>query len=347
MQAILYDQFQVAPTLQQVPDPEPPEHGVVIEVKASGVCRSDWHGWMGHDPEITLPHVPGHEMAGVVVAVGAEVKNWRPGDRVTVPFVCGCGDCEFCQDGNSQVCSYQTQPGFTHWGSFAEYTVIHQADYNLVSMPSTLDFTATAALGCRFSTAYWALIVQGRLHPGQWLAVYGCGGVGLSAIMIAKALGCRTIAIDIQEASLELARELGADHTINSSLTEASETVLEYSSGGVHVSLDAIGNQEVIECSISSLRQKGKHVQVGLLAPGKQFVSLPFPLITARELEIIGSHGIPAGHYPDLYKLIMNSGLNPGALVSKEISLRDSIDPLTQMGNDQYPGILVITDFSG
>jgi alcohol dehydrogenase len=138
MKAVLFEKFQSAPKLVTVDDPTPEPHGVVLRVAATGVCRSDWHGWMGHDSDIDLPHVPGHELAGVVEAVGNDVTKWKVGDRVTVPFICGCGSCSECHSGNQQVCLQQEQPGFTHWGSFAEYVGIHQADLNLVALPRAL-----------------------------------------------------------------------------------------------------------------------------------------------------------------------------------------------------------------
>ena len=166
-----------------------PAGGVVVRVMATGMCRSDWHAWAGHD-EIAFPHVPGHELAGEVVEVGAGVDRWAVGDRVTVPFVCGCGRCEWCLAGNAQVCPDQQQPGFTHWGSFAEYVALHAADTNLVAFPSRVDFATAASLGCRFATAYRALVGRARITEGEWVTVVGAGGVGLSTVMIARALGC-------------------------------------------------------------------------------------------------------------------------------------------------------------
>ena len=173
MKAAVYEAFQQPITIQTVPDPIPTPDGVVIEVKATGLCRSDWHGWMGHDPEITLPHVPGHELAGVVAAVGKEVQNWQIGDRVTLPFVCGCGRCHQCLTGNHQVCDYQFQPGFTHWGSFAEYVAIQYADVNLVRLPESVGFETAASLGCRFVTSFRAVVDQGKVQAGEWVAVHG------------------------------------------------------------------------------------------------------------------------------------------------------------------------------
>src|SRR3954452_2137446 len=189
MRAVVFEQYGEPARVREVPDPEPVEHGVVVRVEATGLCRSDWHGWQGHDPDITLPHVPGHELAGVVEAVGARVTGARPGDRVTVPFVCACGTCPACAVGYQQVCERQTQPGFTHWGSFAQYVALDHADVNLVAVPQELSFATAASLGCRFATAFRAVVRQGRAAAGEWVAVHGCGGVGLSAVMIAAASG--------------------------------------------------------------------------------------------------------------------------------------------------------------
>ncbi len=164
MKAVVYEAFGQAPELRILPDPTPEPHSVVIKVEATGLCRSDWHGWVGHDPDIRLPHVPGHELAGVIAAVGRSVVRFREGDRVTVPFVSGCGSCPQCHSGNQQVCDDQFQPGFTHWGSFAEYVRIDRADFNLVRLPEEIDFATAASLGCRFVTSF-----PRRGGPGQGL----------------------------------------------------------------------------------------------------------------------------------------------------------------------------------
>ena len=129
MKAVVFEQFGGPLTVVRVADPVPHDDGVVIEVKASGICRSDWHGWLGHDPDTTrLPHVPGHELAGIVAETDRSVTRWKQGDRITVPFVCACGTCPQCASGNQQVCDRQLQPGFTGWGSFAQYVARRYAD---------------------------------------------------------------------------------------------------------------------------------------------------------------------------------------------------------------------------
>ena len=139
MRAVVYSGYGVTPELSEVADPACPADGVVIAVGATGVCRSDWHAWRGHDP-VALPHIGGHEFAGVVAATGPGVARWQAGDRVTVPFACGCGTCAYCLAGDAQVCPRQTQPGFTGPGSFAEFVAVHAADANLVALPAVVDF---------------------------------------------------------------------------------------------------------------------------------------------------------------------------------------------------------------
>jgi alcohol dehydrogenase len=346
MKAVIYEAFGALPQLTHVPDPTPEIHGVVVEVKATGVCRSDWHGWVGHDADIQPPHVPGHELAGVVIAVGKEVTRWKIGDRVTVPFVGGCGACPQCSSGNQQVCDRQFQPGFTHWGSFAEYVSLHYADTNLVRLPEALDFPAAASLGCRFVTSFRAVVDQGQTSPGEWVAVHGCGGVGLSAIMIAGAIGANVVAIDISDDKLRLARSLGAVFTVNATqVANVAEAVIEMTRGGAHVSLDALGNPTTCFNSISNLRKRGKHIQVGLLLAEQSTPAIPMSKVIAHELEILGSHGMQAHRYDALFGLIKAGKLAPEKLIGKTITLEESIDALVNMDKFEVAGVTVVTEF--
>ena len=346
MKAVVYEAFSTPPQIQQVADPVPETHGAVIEIKATGVCRSDWHGWVGHDADIKLPHVPGHELSGTIVAAGKDVRRFRTGDRVTVPFVGGCGVCRECQSGNQQVCDHQFQPGFTHWGSFAEYTSIHYADTNLVSLPETLDFATAASLGCRFATSFRAVVDQGKVTAGNWVAVHGCGGVGLSAIMIATAIGANVIAIDIDDEKLNFARAMGAVSTVNAGkTTNVVEAILEISKGGAHVSIDALGHPNTCFNSISNLRKRGKHIQVGLMLAENSTPKIPMSKVIANELEILGSHGMQAYRYDAMLAMIQSGRLSPEKLIGKTISLEESIQALMNMDKFETTGITVITSF--
>ncbi len=346
MKAVLYEAFGETPKLTDVPEPAPEPHGVVIKVAATGICRSDWHGWMGHDPDIRLPHVPGHELAGTVAAIGRDVTRWRVGDRVTVPFVCGCGACPECHAGHQQVCEHQTQPGFTHWGSFAEYVALHQADLNLVALPETMDFATAASLGCRFATSFRAIVDQARTSAGQWVAVHGCGGVGLSAVMIADAIGANVVAIDIADDKLALAEALGAVATINAKrAASVPEAVIEITGGGAHVSIDALGSPETCFNSIASLRRRGKHIQVGLMLAEHSTPQVPMAKVIANELEILGSHGIQDHRYPAMFAMIESGKLSPERLIGERIGLAQSIEALTGMDAFKATGVTVVTSF--
>jgi len=345
MRAAVYEEFKGPIPIRTVTDPSPTPTGVVLEMKACGICRSDWHGWMGNDSDIDLPHVPGHELSGVIAELGSEITNFKLGDRVTLPFVCGCGKCEQCKSGNQHVCDRQFQPGFTAWGGFAEYVAIEYADANLVRLPDEIDFVTAASLGCRFATSYRAVVDQGKVSEGQWVAVHGCGGVGLSAIMIAKAFGARAVAIDIDDAKLEFARSIGAEVAVNSSKTDSINTVLDITEGGAHVSIDALGHPEILMNSIASLRKRGKHIQVGIMESEQHNSPVPVDKIIGRELEIVGSHGMQAHRYPEMLNLIVNGNLQPQKQLGKTLSLNDAGGYLMRMNEFPDVGVTVI-DFN-
>ncbi len=345
MRAVVYDGFGQRPEVRLVPDPQPPAAGAVIRVAATGLCRSDWHGWLGHDPDIaSFPHIPGHELAGVVASVGPDVTGWRPGDRVTTPFVNACGDCASCRAGNGQVCERQTQPGFTHWGSFAELVVIEHADVNLVRLPEGMEMATAASLGCRFATAYRAVVAQGRVRADEWVSVYGCGGVGLAAVMVAHALGARVVAVGLTADELALARSLGADAVVDGSAADVAGQVRAATDGGGHVSIEAVGDPQVCATSIDSLRRRGRHVQVGLLPSADGRTPLPMGKVIAWELEVLGAHGMAASDYPRMLDLIMNGALHPERLVTSRIGLAEAPAALTA---DRFPtGVTVIDPYA-
>lgn len=373
MRAVVFDTFGGPMRVAEVPEPQCPPHGAVIRVEATGVCRSDWHAWQGHDDGVSLPHVPGHELAGTIAQVGDDVRGWRVGQRVTVPFVCACGQCTACADGEPQVCENQTQPGFTHHGSFAEQVAIDHADLNLVALPDAMSAVTAASLGCRFATAYRALTVHGRLEAGQWLAVHGCGGVGLSAVQIAKAVGAKVVAVDVSEAARDAAQALGADVVVDPSgftqevldqtahdlatsypgdthvvpaevPTAVAGLVVSATYGGAHVSIDALGHPDTAAASILSLRRRGRHVQVGLLLADHSRPPLPMDRVVAWELTITGSHGMGAREYPAMLERIASGELDPGRLVGRTVSLDEAPAALEALGRPGAggPGMTVV-----
>ena len=342
MRAVVFDAYGQQPRVRSVPEPDCPAGAVVVAVRATGVCRSDWHAWRGHDP-VALPHVPGHEFAGEVVRIGEGVTRVAVGDRVTAPFVCGCGVCDLCRSGDAQVCPDQYQPGFTGPGSFAEQVMVPAADTNVVRLPDELGFVAAAALGCRFATAFRAVQAHGRIAPGQWLAVFGCGGVGLSAVAVGRALGARVVAVDVSASALEQATRLGSETAVDAGDLEAAvEQVRAVTGGGAHVGIDAIGSPLVAAASVRSLRRRGRHVQVGLLLGEDAATALPMDRVVAHELEVIGSHGMAAADYPAMLDLVGKGVLDPRALVGRVIGLDEAGAALAAMDRPGLPGLTVV-----
>ena len=328
MRAVVYDAVGARPEVRTVGAPACPPDGVVVDVAATGVCRSDWHAWRGHDP-VPLPHTPGHEWAGVVAQVGRDVRGFAVGDRVTAPFVLGCGRCDWCASGSANVCPDQEQPGFTYAGSFAEQVLVHAAGTNLVRLPGSVELVAAAALGCRFATAFRALTGVARVRPGEWVAVFGCGGVGLSAVQIAVALGAQVVAVDVSPRARDRALELGASVALPAE--GAPARVAEVTGGGAHVGLDALGSSATLDASVRSLRRHGRHVQVGLLLDADAGAAVPWDLVVGRELQLLGSHGMAAVDYPAMLAMVADGRLDPARLVGRVIGLDDAGAALVAM----------------
>ncbi|MEL7133174.1 MAG: zinc-dependent alcohol dehydrogenase family protein [Pseudomonadota bacterium] len=347
MKAAVLEAYRGQLDIREVPDPACPVDGAVIAVHACGVCRSDHHAWVGADPDVALPHVMGHEFAGEVIEVGPQTRRFRVGDRVTAPFILGCGACADCRAGQPTICATQNVIGFTFWGSFAEAVAIPAADFNLVSLPESLGMDAAAGMGCRVTTAWRALVDRAGLRPGEWVAVHGCGGVGLAALQIASALGARVVAVDISQGALDQAAALGAEHCVNGAeINDVPEAVRAVTGGGVHVSLDALGIAATFDASLRSLRKLGRHVQVGMPVGDHSTVSLPLlELVYARQLSLFGMRGLGAAAFDPLMRLIEGGHLDPARLVTQRIALGALEGALRAMDGGQPPGVTVVTRF--
>lgn len=340
MRAIVYERFRGPLVVRVVADPSPGDGDAVVRVAASGLCRSDWHAWAGHDDGVRLPHVPGHEFVGTIESVGPGVRRWSIDDRVTAPFVCGCGICEWCRAGQGQVCPNQTQPGFTDWGSHAELVLIRAADMNLVAVPQGVSDEAAASLGCRFATAFRAVRARADVRAGEWVAVFGAGGVGLSAVMIAAQVGARVIAVDRNPEALELAARVGAAHVLAASGSVAAQ-IVDITGGGAHAAIDAVGSATTSTAAVMSLRRRGRHVQVGLLSP-EELPRLPLDRVIAWELDILGSHGMAASDYAGMLDLVISGSLRPQDLVGRVVDLDEGAELLVEAVTAPSTGMTVI-----
>jgi alcohol dehydrogenase len=347
MRAALIEAFSEPLVVRDVPDPQCPADGAIVRVRACGVCRSDWHAWTGADPDVSAPHVPGHEFAGVIEEVGRDCRRFKRGDRVTAPFILACGRCPDCIGGDPTVCNHQHVVGFSSWGAFAERIAVPRADFNLVHLPEAIGFTAAAGMGCRVTTSFRAVVDRAKLQPGEWLAIHGAGGVGLSALLIGAAIGASVLAIDVNEDALKLAQSLGATRTLNvSGIADVGAAVREATNGGAHVSLDALGITATFHNSIRGLRKLGRHVQIGMPLGRHAEPTIPLlELVYSRQISVMGTRGIPASRFPALFEMIAAGHLDPARLVTQTISLEEAGAALEAMNGYTGAGITVIDRF--
>ncbi|MFC7234649.1 alcohol dehydrogenase catalytic domain-containing protein [Halosegnis marinus] len=349
MRAAVLREYGEPLDVTDLPDPEPGDAGAVVAVEACGICRSDWHAWQGHgewaDDRAPLDHVIGHEPAGRVVAVGPEVERFDEGDRVVVPFNLGCGACPNCHDGHGNTCTDGLALGFERAapGAFAERVAVPEADYNLQRLPGGVSFRDVAAVGCRYMTAFHALAHRAEVGGGEFVAVHGCGGVGLSTVQIARALGARPVAVDVDDGALARAADAGAEATVDASATDPVGEIEALTDGGAAVSVDALGRAETARNSVRCLRERGTHVQVGLTTDAeKGEVSLPTDWMTRWEVDWLGSRGMPPTRFPELLSMVDSGTLDPGALVGREVGLDEVSDRLAAMTTYDTDGVEVL-----
>lgn len=348
MKAAVLEAFNEPLIVKEVADPKLTPDGVILKLEATGVCRSDWHGWTGHMKNAMkeLPHILGHEMSGIVQEVGPNIRNFKKGDRVIVPFSQGDGTCPHCQAGHHNVCDNMKMVGFSFEGGFAQYIHIPNADLNLLHLPDSIDFLTASAMGCRFMTAFHGVVSRGAVRPGEWVAVYGSGGVGLSAIQIASAAGANVIAVDIADDKLDFAKKFGAVATINSKNVNAPQAIKELTKGGANISIDALGIQDTVISSLLSLTKRGRHVQLGISSnPNGGMTPVPVNLITMNELQLVGSVSMPIPEYRNMLNMVEQGKLKPGELVTKQIALEQINEAFDDMTNYAGFGVTVITKF--
>lgn len=345
MRAARLTGFRAPLELGTVPDPACPADGVVLRVLACGICRSDWHAWSGADP-VDLPHIPGHEYCGVVEAVGPLVTGWRLGDRVIAPFILACGTCPDCRAGHQTICRTQVLPGFNAPGAFADYVAVPHADANLARLPEGLDPAVAAAMGCRVTTAWHALTDRAALAPGEWLVVHGAGGVGLSALILGRAMGARVAMVDVVGEKLAYATALGADAVVNAAAVDAAAAVRDLTGGGADVAIEALGIEATTVAALRSLRKRGRMVQIGMPAGDHTTMRLPMDLVYSGQLAMYGTRGMPGWRYPSLFSLLAGGRVDLSPLVARRVGLSAASAELAAFDGPTPPGVAVITDFA-
>ncbi len=353
MRAAVLEEHGEPLDIRDVDAPDPDPTGAVVEMEACGICRSDWHGWQGDWDWLGIQpqqgQILGHEPAGTVVAVGDEVEHLSEGQQVTVPFNLGDGTCKQCRTGHGNTCENIRPLGFVESvpGAFAEQLHVPAAEHNAVPLPDGVSSVDMAGLGCRFMTSFHALAHRADIGGGDWVAVHGCGGVGLSAVHIASALGGNVIAVDLQDEKLEKAEALGASATVNASdVEDTPNEVKSIADGGAAVSVDALGIETTCRNSVLSLGTRGQHIQVGLSTQDEQgMVSLPTDMMVMGEIEFIGSLGMAPTNYDEIFRMVGDGKLDPSAVVSETVTLDDVSAKLAAMDDFETMGIPVIDSF--
>jgi alcohol dehydrogenase len=329
---------------ESVPDPDCPEDGVVLKVLACGICRSDWHGWKGEHPRVKLGQIGGHEYCGEVVAAGPRA-TYAPGDRVVAPFILSCGVCQACRAGQSSICPNQRLPGFVDPGAFAEYVAVPH-DHNLARLPDDMSPTVAAGLGCRVTTAWHALTDRAALQPGEWLAIHGTGGIGLSALILGRAMGARVVVVDVVTEKLDHARGLGAEAAVDAREGDVAACIREITGGGAHVSVEALGSPVTANASIRCLRPLGRHIQLGMAVGHNAVMEIDMAAVYSGQLQLIASRGMPSWRYPGLLSLIESGAVDVGPIIAREVVLSDVSDEMRVFDGPAPPGVAVITDFA-
>ena len=355
MDAVVFQGVGEPLELREVDRPDCGPDEAIVETEACGICRSDWHAWQGDWDWIGLVPRPGlifgHEPVGRVVEVGDNVTRFDEGDRVTNPFNLSDGTCPYCRAGKANICESSIPMGFVGFqkGAFAEEYSVRNADQNLIEVPDDVAAEKIAGLGCRFATAFHGVTKRVDVGPGDWVAVHGCGGVGMSAIHTVNALGGNVIAIDIVEEKLDKAKELGASEGINSqNVKDVPQAVKSITDGsrGVEVSVEALGISETIQNSVNSLAPGGQHLQVGMTTSEESGqVELPIDFMVQNEREFYGTYGMPPHEYDEIFRMMRSGKIEPGRIVSETCSLGDVPNVMERLGEYDTMGIPVCSEF--
>ena len=345
MRAAVLRGYRADLSLETVADPECETDGVVLRVLACGICRSDWHGWVGEHPRVKPGAVLGHEYCGDVVAVGPRA-GWQLGDRLIAPFILSCGECPECRSGQTTTCRAQRVPGFGEPGAYAEYVSVPHA-HNLTRLPDTLSPVVAAGLGCRVTTAFHALTGRAALQGGEWLAVHGTGGVGLSALILGRALGARVVVVDVVPERLSHAISLGAEAAFDARDGDIARRIVEVTGGGAHVSIDALGIEATVAASIDCLRPMGRHVQIGLPTGHTAQMVVNMNAVYMKQLALFGTRGMPSWRYPSLLSMIEAGRVDMRPIVAREVALSGASGELRAFDRPMPPGVAVISDVAG
>ncbi len=316
--------------IEEIPTPVPAEGQALIKVAACGLCHTDLHYTDHGVPTFKKPPlVLGHEVAGTVASLAGAADGWQEGDRVLLPAVYGCGQCDMCRVGRENICARMVMFGNNVDGGYAEYILAPTKD--LIPLAEDIPLVEGSIIADAVTTPYHAVVNRGQVRPGDNVVVFGCGGIGLNLVQMAAAVGANVIAVDIVDEKLDWARRLGAQATLNPSNVERVDKELrKLTGGGADVGFEAIGNPSTQEQTFASLRTGGRFVVVGY---SSKPMTLDSGRVMYREMEIIGSLGCRAVDYPRVLDLVRQGKIKVQELVTDRYPLEDinaGLDALRQ-----------------
>ncbi len=321
--------------LHEIPPPHPGDDDVLVRIKAAGICHSDAHYRAGVSRVDRLPITLGHEVAGIVEAIGANVKQLRIGQRVCLHYMVTCGSCAWCIKGNEQFCETGEMIGKSRDGGYAEFISISAR--SVFELPDEIPFEHGAIMMCSSATSLHALN-KARMKPGESVAIFGVGGLGTSAIQLAKILGAREVfAVDLQPDKLELAKSFGAV-PIDARMGDPVKLIRDQTAGqGVDVALELIGLPLTMQQAVRSLGKQGRAAIVGITE--KNFEVSPYHELVNREVEIVGVSDHVAAEIPLLLEFARTRKLNLSNVVSRTVPLDEKainnvLDQLQQSCED-------------
>ncbi|MCY1409472.1 S-(hydroxymethyl)glutathione dehydrogenase [compost metagenome] len=360
MKAAVFHQVGAPLSIEEVGISKPGPREVLIRTVAVGVCHSDLHVIEGSYP-YPGPLVLGHEAAGIVEAVGSEVRAVKPGDHVVTCLTVFCGHCEHCVTGHLSLCvSPETKrdpddeprltyvqkpmPQFVNLSAFAEQMLVHENACVAIRRDMPLD--RAALLGCAVTTGTGAVFNTAKVRPGETVAVIGCGGIGLAAINGAALAGAsRIIAIDMLDSKLELARQFGATDVVNAKNGDAVQQVLELTRGGVHYSFECIGLKQTAEQAFAMLKRGGTATVIGMIKPGTKLELDPYALLHERKIQgsLMGSNRFPVD-MPNLVDFYMQGRLKLDEMISQRIRLEQINEAFDELRRGELARSVIVFD---
>ena len=322
MKAAVFHEPNKPLKIEEVETPKIETHEILVKIAACGVCNTDLH-YIDHGvPTFKKPPmILGHEPSGIVEEVGAEVKNFKAGDRVLIPPVFSCGYCDNCRLGRENICFNMVMLGNHIDGAFAEYTKVPAKDCQ--HLPEDLPLEESSIIADAISTPYHAVKNRAQVKPGDSVVVFGCGGVGINVVQVAAASGASVIAVDIVDKKLDMAKKLGAQQTINASGKEDKELLKEIrklTGGGADIAIEAIGNPKTIELANGAVKAGGLHCQVGYTHHN---VPINAGRLMFREIEIKGSLGCRPVDYPKIIAMVRTGKIQLEPVVTHKFKLEE------------------------